>query len=60
VAGATFECRLDKRPPAPCVSPISYRVRPGAHTFTVFALSAAGADPTPASFGFKVKRKATR
>jgi hypothetical protein len=32
-------------------------VKPGKHTFSVEAGSAAGTDPTPATFSFKVKKK---
>ncbi|MCW2987822.1 MAG: putative glycine rich protein [Solirubrobacterales bacterium] len=56
-AGATFECKLDKGAFAPCTSPKSYKVKPGKHTFSVEAVSAAGADPTPATFSFKVTKK---
>lgn len=55
-AGATFSCKLDKSAFAPCTSPKSYRVKPGRHTFSVRASSAAGTDPTPATFSFKVKK----
>ena len=57
VAGATFRCKLDKGSFAPCTSPKSYRVKPGKHKFSVQALNGGVADPTPASFGFKVVRK---
>jgi hypothetical protein len=59
VSGATFECKLDKGPYAPCGSPKSYKVKPGKHTFSVRAVGAGGTDSTPASFSFKViKQKA--
>ncbi len=35
VKGSAFECRLDKKPFAPCASPRRYRVGPGRHTFRV-------------------------
>jgi hypothetical protein len=57
VAGATFECKLDKRAFAPCTSPKSYRVKRGGHTFKVRAVGAGGTDPSPATFSFKVKKK---
>jgi hypothetical protein len=57
VAGATFECKLDRGRFTPCTSPATYRVKPGTHSFSVIAVDAGGADPTPASFRFKVKRK---
>jgi hypothetical protein len=55
--GVTFECKLDKGKFAPCASPKSYRVKPGKHKFSVEALAAGIADPTPATFSFKVVRK---
>jgi hypothetical protein len=57
-AGASFECRLDKGAFAPCSSPKSYKAKIGKHTFSVRALTAAGgADQSPATFTFKVKKK---
>jgi hypothetical protein len=56
--GSRFECKLDKAPFAPCSSPKSYKVKRGSHKFTVRAVSpVAGADATPATFAFKVKKK---
>jgi hypothetical protein len=57
VAGATFECKLDKGSFAPCTSPKTYRVKPGKHIFSVEAFGAGGPDQTPATFKFKVKKK---
>jgi hypothetical protein len=57
VSDVTFECRLDRAPFRPCFSPASYRLKPGRHTFSVRAVTAAGADPSPASFAFRVKRR---
>lgn len=57
VAGTSFKCKLDKRSFAPCTSPKSYKVKPGKHKFSVEALNGGVADPTPATFGFKVVRK---
>ena len=57
VAGATFQCKLDKGAFAPCTSPKTYKAKPGRHTFTVEALAPAGTDATPATFSFKVKKK---
>jgi hypothetical protein len=57
VAGATFECKLDKGSSAPCTSPKTYKVKPGKHTFSVEAVGAGGPDQTPATFKFKVKKK---
>jgi Glycine rich protein len=55
--GATFKCKLDKGAFAPCTSPKTYKVKLGKHAFLVEAVNAAGADPTPASFSFKVVKK---
>jgi hypothetical protein len=57
LAGATFECKLDKGSFAPCTSPKTYKVKKGKHTFSVEAVGPAGTDPTPATFSFKVKKK---
>lgn len=54
--GATFQCKLDKAAFAPCTSPKSYKVKPGKHKFSVEAVSGGVADPTPATFSFKVLR----
>jgi hypothetical protein len=58
VAGATFECKLDKGSFAPCNSPKPYKVKLGKHKFSVEAIGAGGTDATPASFSFKVVKKA--
>jgi hypothetical protein len=60
-AGSSFQCRLDRKPFRPCVSPKRYRVRATAHfrkhTFKVRATDAAGnVDASPATRVFKVKR----
>jgi hypothetical protein len=55
--GVTFKCKLDKGSFAPCTSPKSYKVKPGKHKFSVEALHTGVADPSPASFVFKVVRK---
>lgn len=57
VAGASFECKLDKGSFEPCGSPKSYKVKLGKHKFSVQATSAAGTDPSAATFSFKVKKK---
>ena len=54
--GAEFECKLDKKPPKPCVSPYKKRVRPGRHRFTVRAMVEGLSDPTPAKFKWRVRR----
>jgi Ca2+-binding RTX toxin-like protein len=56
--GSRFSCRLDGRPFRICVSPRAYVVGPGLHTFRVIAADPAGnADPTPAVFHFRVRRR---
>jgi hypothetical protein len=53
---ATFMCKLDKGAFAPCTSPVTIKkLRKGKHTFTVEAVNAAGPDPSPATFKFKLK-----
>jgi Ca2+-binding RTX toxin-like protein len=50
-----FECKLDRRPYRRCHSPVRSRLRPGRHTFRVFAIDAAGnRDKTPALFRLRV------
>ena len=57
-ADSSFRCKLDKGPFKPCRSPFKAKVKPGAHAFSVRAVNAAGlADPTPASFHWKVLPK---
>lgn len=54
--GASFRCKLDRKPWRSCRSPRSYFVRPGRHTFRVYAIDAAGnPDRSPATFGFRVR-----
>ena len=54
-AGATFQCKLDRRKAAPCRSPKTYRkLKPGRHTFKVWATAGVLTDPTPAKFSWKV------
>lgn len=59
--GSHFQCSLDGGPFAACNSPKVLRIRakphPKQHTFQVRAVDAGGkADPTPATYRFKVKR----
>lgn len=55
LAGATFKCKLDGKPKAPCRSPKTYKkLKPGRHTFKVWATLGAMTDPTPAKFSWKV------
>jgi glucose/arabinose dehydrogenase len=55
LAGATFSCKLDGKPKLACRSPKAYRkLKPGRHTFKVWATSGVLTDPTPAKFSWKV------
>jgi len=57
--GASFRCRLDRKPARPCQSPRAYRVSRGRHSFRVFAIDAAGnRDSSPALFSFRVRPRA--
>jgi Ca2+-binding RTX toxin-like protein len=54
-AGATFECRSDDEPFAPCTSPVIAGYQQGAHTFEVRARDAAGnTDASPAARTFAI------
>jgi hypothetical protein len=59
-AGATFQCRFDSEPFAPCSGPGATHtpaapLAPGPHTFEVRAIDAAlNADPTPAGRAFTI------
>ncbi len=56
-SGSTFRCRLDRKPARPCRSPRSYRLRPGRHLFSVFAIDRAGnRDRSPALVRVRVRR----
>jgi fibronectin-binding autotransporter adhesin len=57
VAGATFQCKLDKGPFAACASPKTYKLKPGKHRFQVRAVGPGGIDAAPASFSFKVVKQ---
>jgi Divergent InlB B-repeat domain len=59
-AGATFECKLDKRAFGPCSSPKTYRVKRGKHVFSVEATNLTGQTGIPARFHFKVIRRGHR
>jgi glucose/arabinose dehydrogenase len=55
IAGATFRCKLDGKPAQSCRSPKTYRkLKPGRHTFKVWAGVGILSDPTPAKFSWKV------
>jgi len=56
VAGATFECQVDKGSFKACASPFKLKtkkLKTGKHTLKVRAVSG-GADPSPSTFTFKV------
>lgn len=56
-AGATFTCSVTGGSEAACTSPVtSAALADGVYTFTVTASNATGADPTPATFQFRVDR----
>jgi hypothetical protein len=56
---ATFACRLDSAPFAPCTSPQALTgLADGPHSFSARARDAAGLDPTPASRTFVVDTQA--
>jgi hypothetical protein len=55
--GATFQCKLDKKPFKACGSPFTtQKLTSGRHVFKVRAVNAQGvADPTPAAFSWLVR-----
>ncbi len=54
-AGATFQCKLDKRQYVACASPFKTRkLKPGKHKLQVRAVGSGGTDPTPAVRKFRV------
>jgi hypothetical protein len=56
--GASFRCKLDRKPYRPCVSPRAYMLAPGRHTVRIFAIDRAGnADRTPALLSLRVRRR---
>ncbi|HXQ89845.1 MAG TPA: hypothetical protein VN733_09430, partial [Solirubrobacterales bacterium] len=57
VAGATFQCKLDKGPYKACKSPKTFKVKPGKHKFSVRAVGPGGTDASPATYKFKVIRQ---
>jgi hypothetical protein len=56
---STFRCSLDAKKPESCRSPEKLKhVKPGKHRFTVVAVDPSdNADPTAATYGWKVKRR---
>jgi hypothetical protein len=56
VKGSTYSCRLDGRRFRHCRSPLTLRrLRPGRHTFQVFATGPTGIRGAPATYTFRVK-----
>jgi glucose/arabinose dehydrogenase len=54
-AGATFSCKLDGKPKAGCRSPKAYKkLKPGKHTFKVWATAGVLTDATPVKYTWKV------
>jgi hypothetical protein len=54
-AGASFLCSVDTKPFKPCHSPFTTpSLKPGRHKIRVKAVVGSVADPTPASYSFKV------
>lgn len=52
-----YECSLDGKAFKPCSSPRKYkRLKRKKHTFEVRAVNASGADPTPATYKWKVRK----
>lgn len=55
-ASVKFECKLDKKKYHRCRSPKTYKnLKPGKHKFLVRAVSANGADSTPAKRKFRIQ-----
>lgn len=55
---ATFTCSVDGGAYAPCVSPVTFKLKKGTHTIAVKATDAAGnVDATSATTTVKVKKK---
>jgi glucose/arabinose dehydrogenase len=53
--GVTFSCKLDGKAKAACRSPKTYKkLKPGKHTFKVWASAGGKTDATPAKYSWKV------
>lgn len=53
--GSGFECKLDRKPFKPCLSPFVRTVKPGPHKFQVRAVDPQGKrDPTPVIFRWRL------
>jgi plastocyanin len=58
IAGASFQCGIDKKPFRACRSPYTTpALKSGRHTFKVAAVANGSTDPTPATASFKVRAK---
>ena len=58
IPNAEFMCSIDGTDPIPCVSPMKYEgLTLGKHTFEVFAIANGEHDASPATDGFKVKKR---
>lgn len=55
--GVGFSCSLDGAAPSVCTSPASFRVRRGSHSFQLQATYKGAPFGSPASDGFRVKRR---
>ena len=56
--GSRFRCKLDHKPYVACTSPRAYSLAPGRHAIRILAVDRAGnADPTPALFKLRVRRR---
>jgi glucose/arabinose dehydrogenase len=54
-AGAKFSCKLDGKAKAACTSPKTYKkLKPGKHSFKVWATADGKTDATPAKFSWKI------
>jgi hypothetical protein len=57
IGGSTFACSMDGKAFTPCASGVTFKLKPGRHTFAVRATAGGLTDPTPATYSFKIKRK---
>jgi hypothetical protein len=57
IAGSSLSCKLDAHAYRPCTSPRTFSsLKPGPHTFSVFATGPTGAAGAPATYRFVVRR----
>src|SRR5262249_5620181 len=53
--GSTFRCKLDSKKKTKCTSPKTYRgLKPGKHSFKLWAIDGAGNESKPAKRSFRV------